>query len=308
MATPEGAEKITEERAAEALQQLTVEDLGEQETPVEVVEQSTEPVETAPVEAKEGDAKKETGEKTATETVKAAAEDDVASLKTRLEDAEKSAKEREEHFTERHKASQERHAESTRILQDRYIRKSTAADRALKIIEAAQTDTGVDPVEAKRVVEELKSTMHPESASYAPPVQRAEAVEDQQVVINSFLNEKDMTVAEGDKFGLWIKTESHNIMSPIEQAKAHTDLDGFLRFAHISWKEDVDKKNDKQVGDAVGAVKAVKQVQKAAARAASATTTAPKKQVVTKSTGTDVKKLTDNDVSALFKASVEEHL
>ena len=28
MATPEGAEKITEERAAEALQQLTVEDLG----------------------------------------------------------------------------------------------------------------------------------------------------------------------------------------------------------------------------------------------------------------------------------------
>ncbi|KKK64552.1 hypothetical protein LCGC14_2983060, partial [marine sediment metagenome] len=207
-----------------------------------------------------------------------------------------------------HKASQERHAESTRILQDRYIRKSTAADRALKIIEAAQTETGADPVESKRVVEELKSTMHPESASYAPPVQRAEATEDQQVVINSFLNEKDMTVAEGDKFGVWIKTESPNIMSPIEQAKAYTDLDGFLRLAHISWKEDVDKKNDKQVGDAVGAVKAVKQVQKAAARAALATTTAPKNQVVTKSTGTDVTKFTDNDVSALFKASVEEHL
>ncbi len=303
MAEPE----VTEEQANEALHQLTTQEIDEPETPVEVVEPAVEAA-PAPVEEAKEEAKEETEEKvveTATEVV-AAAEDDVASLKTRLENAEKSAKEREEHFAERHKASQERHAESTRILQDRYIRKSTAADRALKIIEAAQTETGADPVESKRVVEELKSTMHPESASYAPPVQRAEAVEDQQVVINSFLNEKDMTVAEGDKFGVWIKTESHNTMSPIEQAKAYTDLDGFLRLAHISWKEDVDKKNDKQVGDAVGAVKAVKQTQKAAVRAASATTTAPKKQPVNKPTETPFKDYKPEDISALIRASVEE--
>ena len=306
MATPEGAEKITEEQATAALHQLTHEDSGEPETPVEVAEQPAVEAEPAPVEAKEEDAKEETVE-TATEVVEAAATDDVASLKTRLEEAEKKAVEREEDHKERLASFKERSSESSRIMRDRYVRKSAAADNARRVIEAAKTDAGVDPVEADRVLAELKSTLHPDSANYAPPVQRTAATEDQQVVINEFLDEKEMTTKEGDKFGLWVKTEASAIMSPLEQQVAHESLPAFLRLAHGYWKKGVREEQNKQVDDAVGAVKAVKQTQKAAAKAASASPAAPKKQPVNKPTGTSPKDYKPEDISALLRASVEEY-
>ena len=304
MATPEGAEKITEEQATAALQALTTPD--ELEAPVEVAEQPAVEAEPAPVEAKEEDAKEETAE-TATEVVEAAATDDVASLKSRLEEAEKKAEETEKHHKERLAAVKERSDQSTRILNDKFLRKSTAADKARKVIERAKTDAGVDPAEADSVLAELQSTMNPASASYAPQEPRTAATEDQQLVLNKFLDEKDMTRPEADRFGLWITSKASTVMSLPEQAVANESVGAFLRLAHGYWKNEVVESEKKTVDDAVGAVKAVKQTQRAAARAASASPTAPKKQAVKQLAQTDPKEYTDEDISTLFRMSVEEH-
>ncbi|KKN27291.1 hypothetical protein LCGC14_0866060 [marine sediment metagenome] len=298
--------KITAEDAGKALHQLSFD--GDENPQEEVITQPlplvtdppaedpkpAEPVEEAPAV---------TTEKPVEEAKPAAGEDDVASLKTRLEDEQGRSKRRLE-------AVQSRHQESIRILRDRHLRKSTALDRATKVIESALTDEGVDKDEAQRVVQESRGTMHPDSSSYVPPAPQPSGVatEEQRLVFNDFLNEQGMELEEAKEFGEWISTQAGKAMSPTEVAVANESLDGFLRLAHSRWKEGIGEKGKEALRtDAQDAVRVVQRNQKNKARAAAGPGGAPKKQPTSPSTAIDYRKMTKEDVSALVKLSVTQH-
>lgn len=291
-------QKVTEEDAAQALQQLAG---VESETPQQE--------ETAPEPSPEETQKAEPVAEE-TETVEAA-EDDLESLKTRLTQFEEEATEKEKRFEERLAASQKRFSENEQILRDRFLRKANTADRALQILRQAKTGDGVSQEEVDSAIREIEGTMNPQSASYVPPQAtqpQPQATEDQALVLNAFLNEKGFTEHEATEFGNWIQTEAPNKMTLAEQNVANQSVDGFLRIAHGRWQEGVREK-DKQTkrDDAVGAVRGVKEVQRQAARAASSAPKAPRKQPAAEADEIDVKKLTKDDVSALIRQTVEQY-
>jgi hypothetical protein len=292
--------KVTTSEANEALQQLMGKaDESEEPAAAEVEEQ--------PAEAQEAEAETETEETVATEeTVEES--DDVASLNARLTELEENRKRDEERYKEQIAAQQQRFASSERILREKALQKSTVADRARQALERSLTDDGVDRGEVEKLVAEIRGTMHPESTSYTPPETHGAATEDQALVLNSFLNEKGMTAAEAQEFGNWINTEAATTMSAMEQAVAQTSLDGFLRLAEHRWHESKRAKaKEAEQTDAIGAVKSVQRAQREAARAASPKTTSPKKQPAAAAKAPDLSKLTNEEISDLFRQSVEQY-
>jgi hypothetical protein len=300
MADPSN-EEVTEDQANQALQQvldLSKEDSEPQEEPV-----AAEP-EAAPAEEPQAAEEPQT-EVAGEPEVK---EDDLDSLKNRVQQLEEEREAEAKRYQSRLEALKQRGSQNEEILRTRHLRKSTAADNALKILKAARSGEGVSESDADRAIREIEGTMHPASAQYSPPQASAAATEDQALVLNSFLNEQQMTGEEAEEFGKWIRSEGSTAMSPTEQAVAGQSLDGFLRIAHTRWNEgkrDADRKakND----DMVGAVKSVQRTQKQAARAASSGTAAPKKQPAGPAAEPDYSKLTPNDISKLMKQSVEQY-
>lgn len=293
--------KVTDEQANEALQQLLAQSHESEEAdgpaPVETKQPDEEPA--APVEGDDAG-----GEPQAPE------EDDIESLKERVTRMETEATEREKRAESRAKALQERFAENERILRERYVRKSNAANEALKLLKASRTEAGASEADVERVTRELEATMNPASPSYSPaPAQPVQATEDQAITLNNFLNERMMTIEEADEFANWIRKDAATALTKAEQDVAAQSLDGFLRIAHgrfLEGQRDKDKKAAKD--DAVGAVKVVQRAQREAARAASGTASAPKKTTpAAPKNQVDVKKLTKNDVATLLRQSVEQY-
>jgi hypothetical protein len=300
--------KVSMEQAADALRQLVADHKTAQEPP----EAQLTLAEVAPPAEAEPPAIEEPAEpaveEAASTTEEAAETDDVESLKKRLTERETLIQETEQRYQSRLQAQQQRHQESERILRERHVRKSAAADRALKILEATRTEAGVPEGEVDRAIQEIKGTMNPLSPSYVPPPNQTEAIEDQSIALNTFLNEKQMDIKEADEFGRWIKTDGSAVMHPNEQALAYRDIDGFLRIAHVRYQESLrDKVNQRT--SAAEAVKTVQRTQKQAARAASAAPAAPRKTTVSSTPpGTiDYAKITQDDVAALLRKAVDQH-
>lgn len=289
-------EKATEEQATEALQQLTLLDGESEPEPAPAPQAAPEPERTPEPEAEP------------TEAETAGEGDDVASLKKRYEDLQAKTAEDEKRFQARLQAHQQRSADNERILRERHLRKSTAADNALKILKASRTQEGVPEADVERAIREIEGTMHPASASHVPPSPVPAVAEDQAIILNGFLNEKGMTGDEADEFGRWIRSEGVTALSPGEQAVAGQSLDGFLRIAHSRWQEGMREKDRKaQHNDTVDAVRSVQRTQREAARAASASPTAPRKQPAAPKTTVDIKKLTKDDIATLLRQSVEQY-
>jgi hypothetical protein len=301
---------VTVEQANEALRALAAEANGDEpqpatEEPTPVAAEA--PVAEAPVE--------EPPAESAPEAATAADGDDVVSLKKRLEEREQEVKRVTELHEQRLKAAQERFSQNEQILRQRFLRKATAAERALQTLKGTRTKEGVAETDVDRVIAEIEATMNPASPSYAaPPPGQVTPSEDQAIIFNSFLNEKGMSLDEAAEFGRWIQAESATKLSQRELAVSERDLDGFLRIAHVHWANGA-RDNDKAKvrTDAVAAVQAVKHVQREAARA-TAPPSAPRKQPAAAPSSpqyADVKKMTPEArqkwVSDLVKASVEEY-
>ncbi len=291
------SEKVTEEQALGALQQLSGVEPEESEPEAPVQEPAE--VEEAPAE-------------TPTEPEVAASpgveSDDVASLKKRIEEREKQTADVEKKYQERLTAQQQRYSENERILRERHLRKSTVTDKALRVLKASRSETGVPEAEVDGLIREIEGTMNPASPSYVPPQPSAAATEEQKLILNGFLNERGMTIEESNEFGKWMRNEAATVMSVLEQQVAGQSLDGFLRIAHSRWQEGMREaeKKAKQT-DAVDAVKVIQRTQKEAARAASASPGAPRKQPLSPDKQPDYKKMTKDDVSALLRQSVEQY-
>ena len=298
MGDPE--KKITDEEAGEALRALVSGAPETEEEPVVVrkgvlaeepkEEPAPEPTPAAPAE--EAPAAPEQEEPPKPEEP----QDDVVSLRKRL-DEEKAL------YDARWKAMQERSATNERILRERYLRKSTAADKALKTLRAAKSVEGGIPVEeVDRAIQDIEATMNPASTQYVPPQPVAE---DQSMVINEFLNEKGMTTKDAEEFGNWVKGDGATVLSPREMELGQRDLDGFLRLAYLRYNQ-IQEKPKTTRDEAVEAVRSVQRTQREAARAATASPAAPRKSPVAQQ-GVDVKKLTQDDISTLLRQSVEQN-
>lgn len=298
-------EKVTEEQAGEALSALLAQSRDpdqddEQETAAVIGDPSAD--EPAPAETPEGTEQAE-GEE-------AAPTDDVVSLRAKLADSDKRFETERKSSEDRVRAIQERSSQNNSIVRDRYLRKANAASRALQVLEAARTEKGVSQEEVDRAVAELRGTMNPNSPSYqpAPDNPGAASAEDQAMVLNDFLNEKQMSRAEAEVFGQWMRTEAGTVLSDREQALAGRDVEGFLRLAHTKYLAGQSTDRDKQRREAVEATRTVQRTQKEAARAASAAPAAPRKQNTSASAKQiDVRKLTKDDVSSLLRQSVEQY-
>lgn len=298
------AEEISEEQAGEALQQLLRETTGPEESetaqPETTPETTEETVEAAP-EVESAEPAVEATEEPAEEV------DDVVLLKKRNEELEAQNKATEDRYNSRLKALQERTVASEQILRDRYLRKSNAAVNARKVLQESRTEAGAAEADVERVIKELDGTMHPSSTSYATPQQAPRGLtEDQQLIANDFFNEKGMTQEEVLDFVNWYKADGANQMSARESAVAARDLDGFLRIAHPRWLGSSEKEKKAQTDDAVDAVKSVQRTQRLAAKAASLSTTSPKKQPGGTKTP-DASDLSSDDVSKLVRQSVEQY-
>jgi hypothetical protein len=294
-------EKVSEDQANEALQQIMNPDgASDSGVPQPQAETATEPpVEEAAAPPAETEAETPPAEEAA-EVVETTS-DDIESLRQEM-------REREERFGERLRVQQQRSEQNERILRDRFLQKSTAADRALKTLRATRTEAGVSEAEVDQVIRETEATMNPQSASYAPPQQAPAATDDQALILNNFLNERGMTQQEADEFGRWIQTDADKVLTPTETAVANESIGGFLHIAHGRWQEGIrEKEKETRQTDAVGAVRSVQRTQREAARAASAPTTAPQKQPASPAAEPDVSKFTKDDVSALLRQSVQQY-
>lgn len=282
------AEQVTEEQAQEALQQLKFTDVEEEA-------QAEETVEEQPAEE--------------TVELEAGTEETTPSEEEPPEEVEEpQPDEAEVRFKAKLDALHQRNQESDRIQNDRYLRKATSHDNLLRMLKATRSEAGASEADVDRLISEAEGTMHPASASYVAPAQAPEAREDQALVLNSFLNEKAMTMEAAQEFGNWVRSDAATVMSAAEQAVAGQSLDGFLRLAHTRWQQGVSsQEKDNKRSDAVGAVRSIKRTQRAAAKAASAKTTAPRKQPAGTKTAIDTSKLTKNDISELLRQSVEQY-
>ena len=299
---PETANKITEDQAAAAIRALAAQAsaAGSDDAP----EPEPAPAEPAPAAPAVEEPTPEVPEAAQPQE---AASDDVDSLRKRLADAEAAREQLRKEADERTQAIQARFSQNESILRERYLKKSTVTDRALRILRASRTQEGVPETEVDGLIREIESTMNPNSANYNPAtIPQPALAEDQAIVLNNFLNEKAMSKSEADSFAKWIRSEASTALSPIEQAVAARDLDGFLRLAHVRYQEGERVKSQQQRRDeAVGAVRSVQITQRQAARAASSVPTAPKKTPAGPAKEIDVRKLTKDDVSTLLRQSVE---
>ena len=208
-------QQITEEQAANALRQL----VADQKTATEPEAKAAEPqtAEETPVEEPAAEADEPVAAATeadAAEAPEAATQDDdVASLRQRLDKAEKDRAEADARFNERLTAINQRASDNQRILNDRFLRKATVADRALKTLRSVRSETGLPEAEVDRVIQEIEATMNPASQSYAPPPQQQRNTEDRDIALNEFLNERQMTATEAVDFGRWVQTEAPNTMT-----------------------------------------------------------------------------------------------
>ena len=306
------AVKITEEQAAAALKEVLASNLDENEQP-QVTSASVPAPAEPPAEEPQPAAAAETAE--ATEEAASAEEpasDDVESLKKRLADREAQDEQRQKSDEARWRAMQDRATENERILRERLLRKSAAADRARQILERSKTQEGVTQDEVDRVIQDIQGTLNPASAHYAPPPVQAEENEDKVIVLNRFLNEKNITQEEQEEFGRWIQSDGAKALTASEQAVAHQSLDGFLRIAHQRWQDAISEKvKATQRAETVNAVRSIQKTQKEAARAASAPSAAPKKQPTASSKELNLHKLPEKErneaISALVRASVEQY-
>lgn len=293
--------EITEEQASEALHQLLPTGEETEASPPAAVEAEPSTGEAQPAEP---------AVEAAPAEEPAAAEDDLESLKQRNEQLQADVKTSEERFDAKLQALQQRNVASEQILRDRYLRKSTTLDRVGKVLRATRTEAGVSEADVDNTLREIDGGVNPQSASYVAPIQQQAPAgnEDQELTLNSFLNEKQMTSGEADEFGKWIRSEATTVMSEREQAVAGSSLDGFLRLAHGHWQSGIrEKEKETKQSDAVGAVRSVQRTQREAAKAASAATTAPKKQPAGSAEEVDVSKLTNEEVSSLLRQSVEQY-
>lgn len=282
------ADQVSVDQANEALSQLMGGAASEQ------APEQPEPAETAaePEAAEAGATTTEAEPETPTE--------DVGSLRKRMADLEADYKAKAE-------AMERRYSQSQEILTNRWLQKSTAADRALKALAKAKSEEGLDPTEADRVIAELQGTMNPASPSYAP-VKSEPQGQDNILTLNRFLNEKQMSEREAEEFGAWIQSDAPKAMTVHEQAIANRDVEAFLRLAHGRFLEGArEKEKERLRNDAVGAVKSVQRTQREVARAASTGTRAPTKQPAGKPAEVDVKTLTKADISDLLRQSVTQY-
>lgn len=298
-----GKERVTDDEANAALHQL----VGREDPPEAAVEPVTETPEPSTTVEPE-----EPAEPQAADPVEPVAEDDIESLRarnTQLESDMAAAKKDQE---DRIAALRDRNQANERILRDRYLRKATVTDKALKALQAAR-DQGISEEAVDAIIREAQGTMHGGVAQPLPeqPVPQPQPVatneDDRALVLNSFLNEQQMSSAEAEKFGNWVQTEAENAMSANEKAVAHSSLDGFLRLAHNRYREGIEAKEAAARDDAVGAVRSVQQTQRQAARAATVSTGgAPLKQAPA-AEQTDTRKLSQADVASLLKQSVQQY-
>lgn len=293
---------ITEDQAQEALRQMVPKDTEDVSEPspaqTEVEPVVAEEAVTAPAEEVVSEPEPEP--------------DDITSLKKRLEDYEAQTAEKEKLHEARWKAFQDRSVQNEQILRDRYLRKASTADRALKVLKATRTEQGIPEAEVDNVIRDIEGTMNPASASYVPQPQTPQPTEEQAITLNGFLNEKGMTMDEANEFGNWVRSEGSVKLTAREQSVAEQSLDGFLRIAHNRWREDVSEKDKQSTrNSAVEAVKTVQRTQKDAARAASASPAAPRKTVSTSGGKLpDIHKMPKKEredyLSNLIKESMEE--
>ena len=299
---PEAPSKITEDQAADALRTLVTQAAADgPNAPEPEVPTPAEPAPAAPA------VEEPPAESTEALQPQEAASDDLDSLKKRLADAEAAREQLRKESDERTQAIQSRFAQNESILRERYLKKATVTDRALKVLRASRTQEGVPEADVDGLIREIESTMNPNSANYNPAViPQPAATEDQAITLNNFLNEKAMSNNEAESFAKWIRSDATTALSPIEQAVATRDLDGFLRLAHVRYQESERIKSQQQRRDeAVGAVRSVQITQRQAAKAASSVPSAPKKTPAGPAREIDVRKMTKDDVSQLLRQSVE---
>lgn len=298
-------QKVTEEQAAEALKGLFAQNSDEEiPAPAPATPEPSEPKPAEPV-VQEPPAETPAPEQEVSQS------DDVESLKKRLADSEAAKEQIAKDAAARVEAIRTRTSQNESILRERYLRKATVTDKALRALKAARSETGIEKAEVDRTIAEIEGTLNPNSAQYAAPVTEPGAVlEDQALTLNSFLNEKGLSASEADAFGNWMKTEASKALSPMEQAIAGRDLDGFLRLAHTRFVDSQSQQSRQRRDEAVGAVRSVQITQREAARAASSTPAAPRKTPAgpkTELTAADYKKFTKDDVSTLLRQSVEQY-
>lgn len=303
-------QKVTEDQAAEALKALVAQTGDEDEAApaASEPEPAAEEAPAAPAQEEPAEAPAEGEQAPAQET----ASDDVESLRKRLQDAEAGREAAIKEERDRAIAMRDRFAQNETILRNRFLKKANVTAQALKVLRQSRSESGVPQEEVDRTIREIEATMNPSSPSYAPPEEEVGNVnEDQAIVLNNFLNEKAMSASEAEAFAKWMKTEAATDMSPVDQAVARRDLDGFLRLAHSTFLAGQSEKSKQQKRqDAVGAVRGVQITQRAAARAASAVPSAPKKIPTgpkTTLSPDDYRKFTHDDISTLLKQSVEQY-
>lgn len=304
--------KVTDEQAGAALQQLLAQSKEpEEETPeVQIVEEKPEPEAEQPaaVEEPAGTVEEAPAKK---EEAPAVDTDDVASLKARLAEREKALEEKDKLWQQRWDAMNLRAKETEKIRQERFLRKSTAADKARQLLQKAKAQGEFSPDEADAVLREIEGTLNPASTSYTPP----EGNEDKAIILNSFLNEKGLTAEDADQFGAWIQNEASRALSPGEMGVARESLDGFLRIAYGRYQQDRrEKEAEQKRASTVEAVKSVQRTQRETARAASAAPSAPRKTSLAspkRDTVKELREMPEKDrnaaLSALLKAAVEQN-
>lgn len=301
--------QVTEVEAADALRQLLAQSKGEQiaEAPVAVAPEP-EPVAEETVAAAAEPAPEPETQEAAPATETEPETDDVSSLRQRLADAEKQRTEQEALFKARWDAMNERNQQNQRILNDRFLRKATVADRALKTLHGVRSANGLPEADVDRVIQEIEASMNPASQSYAPLPPQPVATEDKAIALNDFLNEHGMTATEAQEFGRWMQVDASSVMTPSELRVADESVGGFLRIAHGRWQDAIRNKNN-QRASAVEAVKTVQRVQKQASKAASAAPSAPRKtQVASAPKDTiDFKDVTPEMVSDWARKAVEQY-
>lgn len=291
------SEEVTEAQAEEALRQL----LNGDEDQVPQEEPQVISAEEAP-EAQE--ASSEEQQEVIHEVSEEPVNDDIESLQQRLTEAETAQSEAQKRYEDQMAAIQQRYEENQKIQHERYLRKSSTADRALKALEKAKSEEGITQAEIDAIIGDVRSTMNPASPSYAEPTPQFE--EDRNMVLNNFLNEQRMTLSQQNEFANWIHTQAETKMPQAEQMVAQSSIDGFLRLAHYRYQEDMRANEAGKRDDAVEAVKQVKRIQKEAAQASAPK--APRKQpTATQSDQIDISKLTDKDVGELIRQSVEQY-
>jgi len=300
---PEDETVYTQEQAEEALRALRAPEGEPEDEPVAVAEPEPEPATDLPAEPEPEPSR---GPITATEEGVDGG-DDIESLRARLDDFQVQLKTSEERADARIAAIKERSAANAAILRDRYLRKSTAADRAKQVLLATRSEAGATEAEVNSAIQDLEGTQNPASATYAPPVTTTVNQEDRDLIINDFLNEKGMTQAEATEFDTWVRAEGVAQMSAAEQEIAEQSPAGFLRLLYSRYDNGVkEKRREAKTSDAVRAVEGVQRVQREAARAGATAPSvagrrrAPKGEV-------DVKDLTEADVARLVRESVTQY-